>query len=52
MLVKCPVCKGKGEYDVIAEDNKQAYPVKCSICDGKGKVEKAATYTGKRTTKR
>lgn len=48
MDVKCPVCKGKGEYDTDSNFNNEKiiYPVKCTYCDGTGKVSKSQTYTG------
>lgn len=50
MNVKCPVCKGKGEYNIIQtwEGKEIETPVKCSYCEGSGKVPKSMTYTGKR----
>ena len=42
-LVKCPVCEGKGEYDVIqsygGEDTKLT--IECYACLGKGKITRA-----------
>jgi DnaJ-class molecular chaperone len=48
MQVKCPDCKGKGEYNLIQkwEGKEIKTPVKCSLCNGTGKVNKSATYTG------
>jgi len=51
MLVKCPQCHGKGEYNAIAEDNNKPYPVKCTVCEGTGKVEKSMTANRKRKLK-
>lgn len=48
MLVKCPVCKGTGEREATDEQTGNKYPTKCDVCDGAGKVDKGATYTGKR----
>jgi DnaJ-class molecular chaperone len=50
MKVKCPQCGGKGEYISIQKHQglKFDVPVKCTYCDGTGKVEKSATYTGRR----
>jgi DnaJ-class molecular chaperone len=50
MMVKCPVCKGEGEYNSIQkwEGKEIIVPVKCDVCGGTGEVEKSATYTGKR----
>jgi len=46
--VKCPVCNGKGEYNIIQDYQglKFDVPVKCDYCNGTGKVDKGATYTG------
>lgn len=41
MLVKCPVCKGEGEYEAYSEVYKNNYPVKCTLCSGSGKVERS-----------
>lgn len=49
-IVKCPVCKGKKEYNTESnfQGEKLIYPVKCSYCEGTGEVPKSMTYTGKR----
>ena len=48
--VKCPQCKGKGEYNSIQKHQGIEFdvPVKCDYCNGTGKVDKGATYTGVR----
>lgn len=51
MLVKCPLCTGKGEYDVVNEQDNTTYPVKCYLCDGAGKVEKSVTQVYRKKRK-
>lgn len=46
--VKCPVCKGKGEYDVHSDAFNVDYTVNCSICAGTGKVQRSLINLGRR----
>lgn len=47
-LVKCPICKGIGQYDSYSDTFKIDYPVKCTLCDGIGKIPRSGLQTVKR----
>lgn len=36
---KCPICKGKGEVEMLWLENKGPTIERCSECDGSGEVE-------------